>query len=305
MCWESPLITFYDFLDNVCVQSCSTRLIEPASSLVRRCPDQGIGDPEAGLSLGPLVCRGIHASRGEVLWAWGYFASAGSVVTLHLDAIDVHVARAGVLALEDGVGEHALAADHGCFVKLGIEHLPAILWVGPDGTWNASRLLSSNTHVLSTTWNNAITMNTLLHVRSWRLSYRRCNGITWDGAGSLKSGDMLVLRQSWTDEVLHVLQRGHALSTFLALIPSFTLAHSAVHHHRHVGAAVDVESVQKLRHLATASETEHWIVMTSDHLKLENSKPERVSACWNSSTKWWSTWRRAISQKGTEAGTAQ
>lgn len=140
------------------------------------------------------MCCGIYVSCGEVFWVWGYFVFVGFVVILYFDVIDVYVVCVGVLVFEDGVGEYVFVVDYGCFVKFGIEYFLVIFWVGFDGIWNVFRLLSLNIYVFLIIWNNVIIMNILLYVWSWRLLYRRCNGIIWDGVGLFKSGDMFVLR---------------------------------------------------------------------------------------------------------------
>ena len=81
-------------------------------------PDQGVGDPVAGLSVGGR--GGVNVVDGVVLVAGGDLVDAGAVVPLHLHLVDVHVGLAGVMAVEDGVREHGVAAHHGAVVELGV-----------------------------------------------------------------------------------------------------------------------------------------------------------------------------------------
>jgi hypothetical protein len=56
------------------------------------------------------------------------------VAGLHLHLVDVHAGLAGVVALEHGVREDAVAAHHGVVVQLGVHYLPHILAAGTC-TW--------------------------------------------------------------------------------------------------------------------------------------------------------------------------
>lgn len=85
------------------------------SGLVGRRPDQGVGDPAAGLS-----GSGGGVVDGAALVAGRDLVDAGAVAALHLHLVDVHVGLAGVMALEDGVREDAVAAHHGAVVELGV-----------------------------------------------------------------------------------------------------------------------------------------------------------------------------------------
>lgn len=76
----------------------------------------------AGLSCGvggTVVFVGVDG----IVMAGGDFPDAGAVVAgLHLHLVDVRAGQlaAGVMALEDGVGEDGVAAHHGAVVELGV-----------------------------------------------------------------------------------------------------------------------------------------------------------------------------------------
>ena len=88
----------------------------------------GLGGSGDGAGLIGVAVDGVgDGVDGVVLVAGGDLVDAGAVAALHLDLVDVHVGLAGVMALEDGVWEHAVAAHYGAVVELGVQHLPAIL----------------------------------------------------------------------------------------------------------------------------------------------------------------------------------
>jgi hypothetical protein len=107
--------------------------------VVGGCPDQGVGDPVAGLSgprHGSCAVDGVAAIvDGVALVARSDLVDAGAVAALHLNLVDVHVGLAGVMALEDGVREHAVATHYGTVIELGVQHLPAILGARLARTW--------------------------------------------------------------------------------------------------------------------------------------------------------------------------
>lgn len=110
---------------------------EGVPGLAGRGPYQGVGDPVAGLRRRCYGRRGVGGvcavggggggADGVVVVAGGELLDAGAVgAGLHLHLVDVHAGLASVVALEDGVREHAVAAHHGPVVELAVEDLVSV-----------------------------------------------------------------------------------------------------------------------------------------------------------------------------------